>query len=132
MNFPYVKLPGLSKRPLIETYFRYKNTSLKNPVLCLVDSGADISYFDMDLASELGLDVPKLRQVDSWDISGNRFWGGVSNIVVIIGGHEFEIPAIFSDQIIRSFCVLGQEGLFDQARVIFERYKWNLDIRPVR
>mgnify|MGYP001602739035 FL=1 len=74
--------------------------------------------------------MSKLKQIDSWGITGDKFWGHLTRLTAIIGGVEFEIPAIFSEQISRPFCVLGQEGLFDQARVIFERYKWNLDIRP--
>lgn len=38
-----------------------------------------------------------------------------------------------SDQLSNAFpCILGQENFFSKARVIFERYKWNLDIRLVQ
>ena len=114
---------------MVPVVFTHKQTSIE-PVMCVVDSGADMSYFDLDLASELGLTVKELKRIDSWDITGHIFWGCLSDVNVVIGGHEFKIPAIFSDQITRPFCVLGQEGLFDQARITFERYKWNIDIRP--
>ncbi len=130
MNFPYLKLPGLSKRPLIPVYLKYGSRALYHPVLCLVDSGADVSYLDMAIAEELKVDLTNIKPVPSWGINGEVFRGRPVKMVGIIGGWEFQTMAIFSDKINRAFCVLGQEGLFDQARVIFERYEWNLDIHP--
>lgn len=129
MNFPYLKLPGLSRRPLVPVVFKYRTVTIE-PILCLVDSGADISCFDMELARELGIDLGEAESISSWGITGEEFKGYSVKMVARIRDWEFPIAAIFSDKINRAFCVLGQEGLFDQARVIFERYKWNLDIHP--
>lgn len=130
MNFPYLKLPGLSRRPLVPVYLKFGSKSLYHPVLCLVDSGADVSYLDTSLAKELGIDLSKVKPIPSWGINGEMFLGRPVKLVATIGDWEFQITAIFSDKINRAFCVLGQEGLFDQAGVTFERYKWNLNIRP--
>lgn len=130
MNFPYIRLPGLSKRPLAKTYFKYRERVLTNPVFCLVDSGADVSYLDMGIADLLGIDLSKTKSVPSWGINSQEFKGYPARVTAIIDDWELEIVAIFSPEVGRMFCVLGQEGLFDQARVTFERYKWNMDIRP--
>jgi hypothetical protein len=130
MNFPYLKLPGISRRPLVPVLIKHGKEFLPQPILCLVDSGADVSYFDISLAHELKINFKGLKPVPSWGINGEKFEGYQEKIIVTIGGWEFPVVAIFSENVTRAFCVLGQEGLFAQSRVIFERYKWNLEIKP--
>ena len=55
--------------------------------------------------------------------------GGSSGPITATKG-ELNIPVQFSNQLSKAFpCILGQEDFFSKARITFERYKWNLDIR---
>ncbi len=130
MNFPYLQIPGFSKRPLVPVGFRYGSHYLYQPVLCLVDSGADLTYLDMGLGEELGINFSKTKPLTSFGINGRGFAGYPVKILAEIGGWEFSLEAIFSRSVRRTFCVLGQEGLFDMAQISFERFKWEIGINP--
>lgn len=134
MNFPYTTLPGIpkdTKRPLIPVKFIYKD-QYTLPILCLVDSGADYSYLTMEIAKILNIDLSGVRPHTSFGINGSPFLCYPSKISIEIGGHRLDIPVQFSNQLNTPFkCILGQENFFSKTRIIFERYKWNLDIRIV-
>lgn len=134
MNFPYTTLPGLpqdTKRPLVPIRFINKNKSTL-PILCLVDSGADYSYLTTEIADLLEIDLKNIKPQPSRGINGSLFLCYPSEITIEIGGHSLKIPVHFSSQLSKAFpCILGQENFFSKTRVIFERYKWNLDIRLV-
>lgn len=134
MNFPYTTLPGLpkdTKRPLVPIRFIHKDKSTL-PILSLVDSGADYSYLTSEIADLLEIDLTSIKPQASRGINGSLFLCYPSEITIGIGGHSLKIPVHFSPQLSKAFpCILGQENFFSKARVIFERYKWNLDIRLV-
>ena len=68
----------------------------------------------------------------SFGINGFPFLCYPSEITIEVGGHRLDIPVQFSNQLSNAFpCILGQEDFFTKARVTFERYKWNLDIRII-
>jgi predicted aspartyl protease len=132
MNFPYTTLPGIpkdTKRPLIPAKFVHNGRSTL-PIFCLVDSGADYSYLTMEIADMLKIDLSGVQPQKSFSINGSPFLSYPSKIIIEVGGHQLNIPVQFSNQLNTPFkCVLGQEDFFSKARIIFERYKWNLDIR---
>lgn len=134
MNFPYSILPGIpkdTKRPLIPVKFIHKSKSTL-PIFCLVDSGADYTYLTMEIAKMLDIDLSNIKPVKSFGINGSPFLCYTSEITIEVGGHKLDIPVHFSNQLNRILpCVLGQENFFSQAKIIFERYKWNLDIRLI-
>lgn len=134
MNFPYTTLPGNpkdTKRPLIPVKFLHNNKSTF-PILCLVDSGADYSYLTMEIADLLEIDLSQVKPDKSFGIDGSPFLCYPSKVGIDIGGHLLEIPVQFSNQLNKAFpCILGQEDFFTKTRIVFERYKWNLDIRIV-
>jgi len=134
MNFRYTTLPGDTigtKRPIIPVKFIHKNKATL-PILSLVDSGADFSYLDFEIAEILGIDLSGVKPQKSFGINGASFVCYPSLVKIEIGGHLIEIPVHFSNQLSKEFpCILGQEGFFDKTRIVFERYKWNLDIRLV-
>ncbi|MDP3974265.1 MAG: aspartyl protease family protein [Candidatus Daviesbacteria bacterium] len=134
MNFPYTTLPGIpkdTKRPLIPAKFIHQEKSTL-PILCLVDSGADYSYLTMEIADILGIDLGNIKPQTSFGINGSPFLSYSSKITIEVGGHQLNIPVQFSNQLNTPFkCVLGQEDFFSKARITFERYKWNLDIRII-
>ena len=134
MNFPYTTLPGFSKdtkRPLIPIKLIYKNRQTL-PILALIDSGADYSYGRAEIADFLGINLAKIQPQKSFAANGAVFVAYPREVEIEFAGHRFKIGIQFSDQIARAFpVILGQENFFDMVRVVFERYKWNLDIRIV-
>ena len=130
MKFSYLQIPGFSKRPLVPVSFRFGSHHLSQPVLCLVDSGTDLTYLDMGVGEELGINFAKIKPLTSFSINGRGFIGYPAKLVAEIGGWEFFLEAIFSRSVRRTFCVLGQEGLFDMAHISFERFSWEVEINP--
>ena len=134
MNFPYTTLPGIpndTKRPLIPGKFIHKDKSTQ-PILCLVDSGADYTYLTMEIADFLEIDLSNIAPQKSFAINDSQFLCYPSKINIEIGGHILTIPVHFTRQLTSAFpCILGQEDFFSKTRITFERYKWNLDIRLV-
>lgn len=134
MNFSYTTLPGIpkdTKRPLVPVKFLHKDKSTF-PILCLVDSGADYSYISTEIATFLGINLKDIKPQKSYGINGSPFTCFPGEITIELGGYRLNIPVHFSSQLSSAFpCVLGQENFFNKARITFERYKWNLDIRLI-
>ena len=134
MNFPYTTLPGFPKdtrRPLVPVKFIYQGKSTLL-IFCLVDSGADYSYLTIEIAELLGIPLKGIKPQKSFGINGASFLCYPSRITMEIGGQRIDIPAHFSNELNQAFpCILGQEDFFNKTKIIFERYKWNLDIRIV-
>ena len=132
MKFPYTSLPGLpsdTKRPLVPVKFIHKDKSTQ-PILCLVDSGADYSYLTMDIALFLEINLKKVKPQKSFGINGSEFTCFPSELEIEIGGHKLKIPVHFSSELTSAFpCILGQEGFFSLSKITFERSKWNLEIK---
>ena len=134
MNFPYTTLPGIpkdTKRPLIPAKFIHNDKSTQ-PILCLVDSGADYSYLTTEIADLLEIDLSKITPQKSFAINGSQFLCYPAQLDIEIGGHKLTIPVHFTKQLTSAFpCIIGQENFFSKAKITFERYKWNLDIRLI-
>ena len=134
MNFPYASLSGIPKdtrRPLVSIKFIHKD-KFTLPILSLIDSGADYSYLTMEIVKLLEIDLSNVKFEKSFGINGSVFLCYPSKITIEIGGHRLDIPVRFSNQLNTPFkCVLGQEDFFSKTRVVFERYKWNLDIKVI-
>jgi len=132
MNFPYTTLPGVpkdTKRPLVPIKFIHKDKSTL-PILSLIDSGADYSYLTMEIAKLLDIDLSGVKPHTSFGINGTPFLCYPSEITIELGGHHLNIPVQFSNQLSKAFpCILGQEDFFSKARITFERYKWNIDLK---
>jgi len=132
MRFRYSKLPGIpteTKRPLVPVKFKYK-TRETLPILALIDSGADFSYASKEIADFLGIDLSRVKREPSFGIDGSRFLCFPTKAEIEINGHNLMIPIHFTLAMNKLFrCVLGQEGLFDQAKITFKRYKWSFEIK---
>jgi predicted aspartyl protease len=130
MNFPYTKLPGspdATLRPLVPVRFVYKGRTTL-PIFAMVDSGADYSYVTGEIADLLGIKLNKNKPVRSFGVDGSPFLSYESAVEIELGGHRFAAKVLFADKLGAFKVVLGQEDFFYKARIVFERYKWNLEI----
>ena len=135
MKYRYVKLPGASpqrpwsSRPLLPV--RLYGPSGSIPVHALVDSGADRALFHESLGQEIGLDVRAGAVEDFVGIEGKRVPVYLHPIRCSVDGIPGEIALVAgftpSEGV---FALLGQEGFFDEFRILFERSRGMFEVAP--
>ena len=92
----------------------------------LVDSGADCSLFNIQVAEVLGIDLSKARPARFTGISGQIDGYRLEKI-----NESIEIPVCFIESPTVSL-LLGQEGFFDQYRIRFEKDHDTFEITPAK
>jgi hypothetical protein len=135
MKYSYVTfLPGVHskeniiKRPMIEIEIFGPKGSHKQ--FALIDSGADRSLFNMEIAKVIGLDLSNGGEYGVTGISG------VTKAIIL----EVEIKVAHLNKIIIPVgfidspyvgVLLGQEGFFDKNKIKFEKDHDTFEINPV-
>ena len=136
MKFSYRKTPSDDpsqrwfSRPIIDvTVSGDKSTT----VAALVDSGADISLFNVEVAEYIGLDVEKGRIVYVGGVGEGRLKAYLHKVKLQVEGIEkaVEVPIAFTENLGVSG-ILGQEGFFDTHRIKFEKDHDTFEITPVK
>src|SRR5690348_8977631 len=94
-TFPYL-LIDKSKfiRPYIPVILRSQKRSME-PLLALVDSGADFCLFDGELSYLLDLDLSGLEQIDLSGVAG-KATGYLAHIEIGVNHRFIPVPAVFS------------------------------------
>jgi len=97
----------------------------------LIDSGADCSLFNIQIAQALGLDLSVARRIRMTGISGGVEGYRLEDIEIKIEGigKTIKIPVCFADSPSIG-TLLGQEGFFDQYRIKFEKDHDSFEITP--
>jgi hypothetical protein len=92
------------------------------PMLALVDSGADFCLFDGELSYLLDLDLTKLEKINLSGVAGMAT-GHIAHIEIGINDTFIPVPAVFSfDFSPKGFGgIIGQVGFFDRLIVEFDR-----------
>ena len=108
-------------RPYIPVTLRTGSITLE-PILALVDSGADFSIFDGELSYLLDIDLTKLKTISLAGING-KAEGYVTHLEIGIEHTFISVPVVFSfDFSPQGFGgVVGQLGFFDNFIVQFDR-----------
>ena len=132
-KFDYRKVPDLSiprrrwiKRPMLQVTL-FGGTRRKQ-VICLVDSGADVSLFHASIGRNLGIEIE----------SGTykEFEGIAGSLEAYMHDVELQIQD-FSErvQIVAGFtesegvdAILGQTGFFENYRICFDRRRGKMEI----
>src|SRR3989344_7872835 len=122
MKFPYIKLPSLDSqlkwtaRPYIPIRLIWLNKIWEG--YALIDSGADRSLFNIQIAQDLGLNFDEEQFENFGGIEGGVLKARLHKIKVQIIGmsEEVEITAglINSSGVV---AILGQDGFFDAFRI---------------
>jgi len=99
----------------------------------LVDSGADCSLFNIQVAEVLGINLSNARPARFTGISGQIDGHRLEKIKIKVDGSDasVEIPVCFIDSPTVSL-LLGQEGFFDQYRIRFEKDHDTFEIVPIK
>lgn len=88
----------------------------------LVDSGADCSLFNIQVAEVLGINLSNARPANFTGISGQINGYRLEKVKIKVDGidESVEIPVCFVNSPTVGL-LLGQEGFFDQYRIKFEK-----------
>lgn len=117
MIFPYKKNSAGEFFPVIELFIDYKNKTAK--VFTLIDSGATISVFKSQVASQLGLNIENGKLTYLGGVGG-RIKGYIHILTLDIGGKLLKTPVVFSHEYTVSFNLLGRAGVFDNFKITFD------------
>jgi hypothetical protein len=120
-TFPYrfiddTKFP----RPYIPVTLR-NQTRVMQPMLALVDSGADFCLFDGELSYLLDLDLTKLEKINLSGVAGTAT-GYLAHIEIGVNTTFIPVPAVFSfDFSPKGFGgIIGQVGFFLEPQSLYE------------
>lgn len=137
MKFPYLKLPHFDPKLkwTARPYVQVKLTGSKGSRVgyALIDSGADRSLFNIQIAQALGLDLTDAPIENFGGIEGGILKAKLHKVRVQIMGmnEEIEIVAGFVDSS-GVAAILGQDGFFDNFRIKFEKDHGIVEITPVK
>jgi predicted aspartyl protease len=125
MKIPYRFERGRILRPMVDVDILGEN-GVVIPTDALVDSGADVSLFDLQYAHAAGLTLyPQLiEHVDGVSGGLDVF---PAMITVSVLGHRLRLKVQFADQIEPN--LLGRDNFFHYFRVGFDELNHELELR---
>jgi hypothetical protein len=99
----------------------------------LIDSGADCSLFNIQIAQALGFGLSVARRIRMTGISGDVEGYRLENVEIKVEGIDktVKIPISFADSLSIG-TLLGQEGFFDKHRIKFEKDHDTFEKIPVQ
>lgn len=131
----YKPLPKFPKVywPIVDINLAYKGIGLPQPILSLVDSGANFSILHIEIAEALGFDIKKLRLAPAIGTSVSGFyrsWVLPDPIEVSIHGYSFSFKfSVIDNRNLIWPCILGENSIFQVARLDFQKFKGYFEIR---
>ncbi len=119
------------KRPMISVDIFGTKESKKFDAL--LDSGADYSMFNVEIAELLGIDLSDAKSAKFTGISGHINGFRIEKVKIKVDGiaEQVEIPVCFVDSPTVSL-LLGQAGFFDLHRIKFEKDHDTFEIISVK
>ncbi len=123
--------PKAIKRPMIAIEVFGKDDS--KTFDALIDSGADLSLFNLEIAEALGVNLTDAKPANFTGISGNVDGYRIDKLKIKVDGFSeaIEIPACFVDSPSVGI-LLGQDGFFDLHRIKFEKDHDTFEINAAR
>jgi hypothetical protein len=110
------------------------NVTLRNgtnmiSVSCLVDSGADISFFSTDIAHILGVDLTHLEIREITGIGNIDIQGRVAEVSIKLERFDkwITIDAVFIED--NGMPILGHSGFFENFEVTFRAYDNKFEVK---
>lgn len=130
-TFPYFAFPSKTKRkiyfPALRVRLCYKHSRLTDPILALIDSGAEVSYCLKDIGTWLGVGFSKRKLFISRAADKHKFRGYKDEVSLFIAGEKINLPIIFTQNL--SFpIILGRKVFFKNFKITFEEYKYQFTL----
>jgi hypothetical protein len=91
----------------------------KLDITALIDSGATISVFNVDLAEQLNLKIERGKEIYLGGVGG-RIKGHIHELRVEVSGKVFKLPVVFSREYRVSFNLLGRDAFFPNFKITFD------------
>ncbi len=88
----------------------------------IVDSGANISLFQYEIADLLGLRVNKGRRIPLSGIGG-RIYGYLHTISITMADYTFPCRVCFSRELRVPLNLLGRDNFFKKFRITFDELR---------
>ena len=130
MIIPYSRLPDFTTKvvfaPLIPVTFQ--NGIYEFPTFALVDSGATNAVISTTIAEALNINWRKTTKLKGLSIGGPFRSYSIDGLLANIYNHEFKLSVGIIERTSPYQCILGQNDLFQKAKIIFERYKNQFEI----
>jgi hypothetical protein len=131
MRFPYLQYTDLETkttigRPIIVVRAAAGSRWINYEVL--VDSGADISIFDAELATRLKLNLEDGEHISISGVTGHEEDAFIHPIELTVGRYTFSTRVAFM-QTHDSYGIVGQEGFFSQFLVTFNQPRSYVELR---
>lgn len=136
MKYGYTVISGGSdhdssfvKRPIVEVEIFGPKGSIRE--LALVDSGADRSLFNMEIAEYLGLDLSKARDWKVLGISGGPLPQKITTVEMQIKHLEKKfLSEVGFVTGLNTVALLGQKNFFELHRIKFEKDHDTFELIP--
>ncbi|MFH1832911.1 MAG: hypothetical protein ABH816_01955 [Candidatus Levyibacteriota bacterium] len=131
----YKSLPLLPKVPwpIIDIKLSNQKISLPQPLLTLVDSGANLSILHPMVAEALGFNLKKIgpAKPGGISVSGNyESWILPQPVDVNVYGYHFQCRFIvINNPKLIWACILGEDSIFQFARLDFQKFKGYFEVR---
>lgn len=127
MKFKYKRYGFDTLRPVIPIEVSFNSLSV--PYEVLIDSGADLCIFDVDIADILGIDVVKGIRYEVSGLTGIPEYYYLHRVIIIVDGVKYKTDVGFMKLRNQTFGIVGQKGFFDEFIVKFDLKKEEIEIK---
>lgn len=129
----YKVLPGRGnvRWPIIDIKLRNQKISIPQPLLSLVDSGANQSILHPFVAEALGFNLGELGNTQKGlSVSGEYKSWVLPPIEMDIYGYKFNLKfTVINNKELIWPCILGEDNIFQFARLDFYKFKGYFELR---
>ena len=127
MIFAYTRYSRSVLHPVIKIGVKHGRRSLDYDVL--VDSGADMNVFNVELAEALGIDLAAGVSAEVIGATGRVETVSIHTLTLTVGDEAYKAPVAFLASA-SPYGLAGQRGFFDQFVVRFNLPHEELEITP--
>lgn len=127
-EYPYVKFRN-QYFPLVPLKIKFKRKFINT--LALVDSGASISLFKPEIATQLGIEVEKGKETLLEGISG-KISIYLHQVLLQVEKIKFLTTISFSEEYTASFNLIGRKDFFNHFSITFDERKRRIKLEIKR
>lgn len=118
MLFKYKKSFFGDLNPIISVQLFYGRTSMDYEVF--IDSGAEISVFNLETARALGIDLKMSQRRKIRGVTGHSQYCFIHEIHIQVGDVKFPLKVGFMEGLDESYGIVGQKGFFEAFKIAFD------------
>lgn len=128
MIFLYERKPGGIPRPIVPVRLVHGTNFVATEAL--IDSGADCTFFDLEVAHLLGINLRNSSACTITGIAGDIQPAFLQQVELRVGNVTYVLEAGFTNLGQGFVAVLGQVGFFDRFIVTFNQKEGTISIDP--